>query len=283
MSLELLKSKTDQLLTKFSQFSTVSFIDTVDKNILGDIISDWGDAADRVEIMTLKLETDFNDIEAMDDIKRTLHNIKGDCGVFGLNDVSDMFHHTETLVEHYIETHTCPSELLLGVVDLLRKILGKIVAGEVHEQVKPQKTSHAPVKEIKKQSLKILVVDDDFVNRLLLQQILKQYGEVHMAVDGEEAVTAIFAAMDSKEPYDLVCLDIMMPNMDGQEALKLVRKEEKRLGIMTGRGVKVLMTTALDDSKNVMASFKGQCDGYIVKPISQTQLLKEMTTLSLIK
>ena len=116
-----------------------------------------------------------------------------------------------------------------------------------------------------------------------IQEILKAYGTVHVAVNGKEAVFAIVAAQDVGEPYDLICLDIMMPEMDGQEALKSIRDGEKKAGVMPGKGVKIIMTTALGDSKNVMTSFKGLCDGYIVKPIDKAGLLKEIRKLSLIE
>ncbi len=131
--------------------------------------------------------------------------------------------------------------------------------------------------------MRTLIVDDDFTNRLLLQEILKGYGPAHIATNGKEAVEAIRAAQDAKEPYDLVCLDIMMPEMDGQEALKQIRAIEEKADIKMGQGVKVIMTTALDDSKNVMESFKGYCDAYVVKPIDKAKLLEEIRKLELIE
>jgi len=129
--------------------------------------------------------------------------------------------------------------------------------------------------------VKTLIVDDDFTNRLLLQEILKVHGPVHVAVNGKEAVEAVAAARDNKEdPYDLICLDIMMPEMDGQEALKIIRADEDRAGVI--ENCKVIMTTALGDSKNVIQSFKKQCDGFIVKPVSKSKLLEQLQTLGLI-
>jgi len=134
----------------------------------------------------------------------------------------------------------------------------------------------------KNSSLKILIVDDDFTNRLLLQKLLEPYGEVHIAVNGKEAVRAVEKSLKDKESYDLACLDIMMPEMDGQEALKQIRERENSAGIQPGNGIKILMTTALDDSRNIMDSFKSQCEGYIVKPISKNKLLGLLEKLALI-
>ncbi len=79
--------------------------------------------------------------------------------------------------------------------------------------------------------MKTLIVEDDFTSRVLLQEVLKRDGTVHIAVNGKEAVDAVRAAMDAGEPYDLICLDIMMPEMDGYEALKEIRAIEESRGI----------------------------------------------------
>lgn len=129
--------------------------------------------------------------------------------------------------------------------------------------------------------MKTLIVEDDFVSRLLLQEILKDYGPAHVAVNGREAVEAFQAAWDQGEPYDLVCLDIMMPEMDGHEALKELRRLETDRGVLSTSGVKIVMTTALGDPKNVMQSFRELCDAYVVKPIHKGQLLEKLRALGL--
>lgn len=118
--------------------------------------------------------------------------------------------------------------------------------------------------------MKALIVEDDFTSRLVLQGMLAEYGASHVAVNGREALAAIATALRSGEPYDLVCLDIMMPELDGQATLRELRAAEHAAG--TFEGAKVLMTTALRDSKNVMDAFREQCDGYLVKPIDRARL-----------
>jgi two-component system, chemotaxis family, chemotaxis protein CheY len=131
--------------------------------------------------------------------------------------------------------------------------------------------------------MKSLVVEDDFTSSLLLQEILKHYGPCQTALDGQKAVEAVRTALDSGEPYDLITLDIMMPEMDGHEALKEIRALEEAKGIIPIKGVKVVMTTALDDSKNILASFKDQCDIYLTKPVDKARLLGELRKLKLIE
>lgn len=130
--------------------------------------------------------------------------------------------------------------------------------------------------------MKTLIVEDDFTSRLLLQEILKNYGPTHIAVNGKEAVDAVISALDTNEPYDLICLDIMMPEMNGQEALQRIRKVEEDKGIFSTDGSKIVMTTALDDMKNVRSAYYNLCDGYLTKPIRKANLLKKLRSLELI-
>ena len=131
--------------------------------------------------------------------------------------------------------------------------------------------------------MKCLIVEDDFAARRLMQKYLSIHGDCDVAVDGKEAVEAFRQAMDEKELYDLICLDIMMPNMDGHEALKTIRQIESEHGVSGLDCVKVIMTTALDDSKNVMGSFTEGCEAYIVKPVEKDKLLEEMANLGLVE
>jgi len=129
--------------------------------------------------------------------------------------------------------------------------------------------------------MKTLIVEDDFTSRLLLQELLKSYGPCHIAVNGKEAVEATAAALED-EPYDLICLDIMMPEMDGQEALRRIREQEEARDTLSSNGAKIVMTTALDDIKNVSAAYQSLCDGYLTKPIQKAKLLEELRKLELI-
>ena len=93
-------------------------------------------------------------------------------------------------------------------------------------------------------------------------------------MNGNEAVDACVDALTTGHPYHLICLDIMMPEMDGQAALKHIRAAEERMGILSHRGAKIVMVTALDDLQDILDAFSGLCDGSLVKPIDGTRLLK---------
>jgi two-component system chemotaxis response regulator CheY len=121
-------------------------------------------------------------------------------------------------------------------------------------------------------ALNILVVEDDFTSRRVLSHILESFGVCDVAVDGEEAVEAVRLGLDDERQYDLICLDIMMPRMDGQAALKAIRALEDSYSILPGSGAKIIITSALDDSSNVLQAFRSQCDGYIVKPYDRQKI-----------
>lgn len=132
--------------------------------------------------------------------------------------------------------------------------------------------------------MKILIVEDDFISRRILKEILSSYGDCDIVVDGDEAVRAFRLAREEGEPYDLICMDIMMPNMDGQEALKHIRDIEKAAGVRGSAEVKVVMITALDDPKTVFhAYYRGGATSYIVKPIERDKLIQEIRTLGLVR
>ena len=131
--------------------------------------------------------------------------------------------------------------------------------------------------------MKSLIVEDDFTSRLLMQKFLAPYGESHVAVNGNEAIEAFTQAINSDEPYQLICLDIMMPEMDGHATLKEIRAFEENKGIMVGDGVKIIMTTALSDMDNKLTAVKEFCDAYLVKPIDRSKVLELIDSFGLIK
>lgn len=130
--------------------------------------------------------------------------------------------------------------------------------------------------------MKTLIVEDDFSSRLVMQQFLKSYGSLHVAVNGREAIEAVRLALDAGEPYNLICLDIMMPEVDGHQALKQIRSLEESKGILSTHGSKIIMTSALGNVGNVSKAYYSLCDAYLVKPIERKKLLVELRRFGLI-
>ncbi len=129
----------------------------------------------------------------------------------------------------------------------------------------------------------ILIVDDDPDNRKLLIKILSDYGECEEANDGAEALEKFEASLNKQKPYDLVCMDIKMPQMDGLQALEQIRQAEAAMGIQLGHGTKVLMITGLDDSENFEKAFKENCESYLLKPFNRSKIEEQLKYLRLIE
>jgi two-component system chemotaxis response regulator CheY len=130
--------------------------------------------------------------------------------------------------------------------------------------------------------MRTLIVEDDPTSRLLLHTILRGYGECTLAADGREAVAALVQAEKVGKPFQLVCLDIMMPDIDGKEVLDALRGLERASGRQPETWSKVVMTTARDDVDAVSVSFYNLCDRYLVKPIDKARLLTCLRELKLL-
>ncbi len=127
--------------------------------------------------------------------------------------------------------------------------------------------------------MRFLIVDDDSVCRELLRVVLTPYGRCDLAADGDKALEAVRASLEGGKPYDLICLDIMMPGKDGHEVLRLVRQLERRHGRQGRDGVKVIMTTALKDARHCIQAFEEGCESYCTKPLTEEKILSEVSAL----
>jgi len=130
--------------------------------------------------------------------------------------------------------------------------------------------------------MRTLIVEDNLVNQIILRSFLSKYGECKVAANGKQALAAFSVAQKSGRGYDLICMDIMMPEMDGQAAIKEIRVLEEAAGKSSSDGVKIIMTTAAADTENVMQSFSSSCDAYLFKPIDTGKLLDHIRDFHLI-
>lgn len=130
--------------------------------------------------------------------------------------------------------------------------------------------------------MKILIAEDDFASRKFMLRLLSKYGECDITVDGMEAVEAYAMALEENEGYDLVCLDIMMPVLDGYQALKKIREIENSFNIPEEKRAKIIMTTALSERRNVTKAFDLGCTAYAGKPIDQKKFENVLKKLALI-
>lgn len=132
--------------------------------------------------------------------------------------------------------------------------------------------------------MRILIVEDELASRKFLKHVMTSYGECDAVEDGAAALQAFTEALESGNRYDLICLDIMMPEMDGQDALKEIRVIEKEFGVTPQLETKVMMTTALGDPANVMeAYYKGGASIYLTKPLDVEKIREAMIELGFLK
>jgi len=129
--------------------------------------------------------------------------------------------------------------------------------------------------------MRILIVEDDPAGLLLLKRYLEPLSQVDTTVDGSDAIELFRRGLEENKPYDLVCLDIMLPSISGHETLMEIRLEESKKGIMGLDRCKVLMITALNDPTQIIESFKEQCDGYLPKPLFYNKLVEELKKLKI--
>jgi two-component system chemotaxis response regulator CheY len=120
--------------------------------------------------------------------------------------------------------------------------------------------------------MRILIADDDHVCCQALLMYLSLLGEVDIVGSGNEAVNAVQTALDQNRPYGLIFLDIIMPDGDGQDALIKIRALEAKRGIHGLKGIRVVMTTCLEDRKQVLSAFRGQAEAYLLKPVDPAKL-----------
>ncbi|NTV89963.1 MAG: response regulator [Clostridiales bacterium] len=130
--------------------------------------------------------------------------------------------------------------------------------------------------------MRILIAEDDMVSRKFLFKLLSRYGECDMVIDGLEALDAVLISLKENRQYDLICLDIMMPKVDGVKVLKAIRELEVQKGIPTSERAKIVMTTALADAQYVQESFDSGCEAYAAKPLDTEKLLDVLRKMKLI-
>ena len=131
--------------------------------------------------------------------------------------------------------------------------------------------------------MNILIADDEFSSRRLLEGILSPLGSCQIVENGRETVEAVRSSLEQGKRFDLICLDIMMPEMNGQEALNEIRKLEKLNGISSQDEAVIIMITAMNSLQTVVDSFEGGgCSAYLTKPVTKKNLLDKLKNYGLV-
>lgn len=131
--------------------------------------------------------------------------------------------------------------------------------------------------------LRALIVDDDPINTRFLVEILAPYAVCDTAGNGRAGLEAFRRALTVGPAYDLILLDVMMPDMDGHQALEGMRHLEHVQGVPSSDAAKVIMISALDDARTMYrAFFQGQAMSFLSKPFSGETVLQELRKFDLI-
>lgn len=131
-------------------------------------------------------------------------------------------------------------------------------------------------------AMKILLAEDDFSSRRALSRLLSQYGECDVVVDGKEAVEYFVAALENNEPYDLVCLDVLIPVMDGHGVLKKIRKIESQRNIPQENQIKVIMTSKQGLNHTTKKVYGDDDEMFLIKPFDEGELQATLKELGLV-
>ena len=278
----------------------INLDDELAKDYLAECVEHLG--AIETDLLVIEKSGAAIDGELVNGVFRAVHSIKGGAGYFELVKVRELAHQLEDVLALIRSRKMVPTpdrvRVMLRATDRLRELvqnaaesnradiadilsaLGWLLA---HHQAAAAKSS-ASASEVhpSPKQVRVLLVEDDFASRLLLQTFLSRYGECHVAVNGKEAVEAVRLALEQGQKYDLICMDIMMPEMDGREAVRQVRVLEESRGILSSSGAKIVMTTAVEDIKEVIQCFQELCDAYLMKPIDLGQLLSLMKCYQLV-
>jgi chemotaxis protein histidine kinase CheA len=245
------------------------------------------------------------DDELANRVFRAVHSIKGGASFFDdLTKIGELAHQMENILALVRSRAMVPTpdrvHVLLLAVDMLQRLIANPRASnqaniaDITAALARLSSANPPSRAEQVGSfrrdrshqsgmrLQMLLAEDDFTCRLLLQTFLSSYGECHIAVNGKEAVEAFRSASERGQRYDLICMDIMMPEMDGCEAVKQMRSIESAQGILSTYAARIIMTTTMCDIKLVIKCFQELCDAYLMKPIDLAELRKQMKAYQLI-
>lgn len=239
--------------------------------IISDLWEVYYDSAssqlNKLETAAIALEAGQNTEENAAIIRRILHSLKGDSGVTGLIDIYNLCHEAEFAFEELSANDA--TDVILKVKDWIIDALTCIKNGETIED------------DSDEYLIKTLVIDDQPVIRKHIELLLKDFCDCTFAEDGKKGCQLFEQALDAGQPFDLVTLDIEMPVMNGHEMLAKIRNIEVERGIRGLDGVKVIMSTSLEDSQHIFSAFREGCEAYVRKIDMQTKLVEEIKKLGI--
>lgn len=123
-----------------------------------------------------------------------------------------------------------------------------------------------------RQTPRILIVEDEYISSVVATKMLSHFGRCESVRDGKEAIIAFTLALEEGKSFDLVFLDIQLPDVDGQRLLQLFKKIEEERHLRFPDASKSVMLTNSNNSQTILSSFKEGCEAYLVKPLDKGKL-----------
>jgi two-component system, chemotaxis family, chemotaxis protein CheY len=281
-------------------------IELLDEGLIQELIGECRVHIEEVELDLVNLAEGRMEAtaEAVNRVFRAFHSVKGALAYLGFDSLKRLTHVMESLLIPVRNGTRAPSsclwEAMLPGLDCLKAMTADAASNEripTGRQLarltailddtgvapaRPKKPCAQRYRARRPQGIRALVAEDDFACRVMLQRLLSRYGECHIAVNGREAVEAFHEARRVGANYDLICMDIRMPEMDGRTAVETIRAEELADGIVSTDGVRIFMTTGVLEMKSVTGCFKLLCDAYLFKPVEGDLLDQHLISYGLI-
>lgn len=128
--------------------------------------------------------------------------------------------------------------------------------------------------------MRTLIVDDESVSRKKMQKIMSSIGECESVENGGEALTFLRDALSKGSSFDLITLDVSMPEMDGTEVLYKIREMERENKIPKKEQAKIMMVTSEADKDMIITCIQAGCDEYIIKPFKRETVVKKLLKMT---
>lgn len=130
--------------------------------------------------------------------------------------------------------------------------------------------------------MRILIADDELVSRKLMERIMSGYGECVAVEGGKAALEAFKTSKEQGNSFDLITLDISMPDIDGLDVLYQIREMEKEKNAPGDKKCVIIMVTSSADKDTIVTAVQAGCNDYIAKPIDRDTALKKLIKVGLV-
>lgn len=124
--------------------------------------------------------------------------------------------------------------------------------------------------------IKVLLVDDEYTSRRILNSFLSLFSEVDIIVNSNEALSAVKVAFEKNQPYELIFIDVMAPKLDGIATVKKIRQLESQQGLNEHNRSKIIMTSTKTDKDIILKAAEADYTSFLIKPIDKTRLYNEI-------